>query len=108
MNKTDERLSDLRLAAMLPNTAVGNVVKLVAPLLDRLLGLHKLRHLYDAHQLSGLDKQTFSQQLLKVLGVKVLGGDSLLTKIPEKGRCIVVCNHPYGMVEGRLIVAILK
>jgi len=107
MNKTDERLSDLRLAAMLPNTAVGNVVKLVAPLLDRLLGLHKLRHLYDAHQLSGLDKQTFSQQLLKVLGVKVLGGDSLLTKIPEKGRCIVVCNHPYGMVEGVIIAQLL-
>ena len=96
-------LSDIRVAALAKNP----VIKFLGPLIDRITGLNKLQHLYRQHQFSGLDKQTFSTKLLQVLGVQILGSDNILDKIPEHGRCIVVCNHPYGMIEGIIIANLL-
>ncbi len=100
-------LSDLRIAALLPNTFLGNSLKLLSPVLDRILGINKLRNIYIKNKLSGLEKQTFAKQLLTALGVEVLGGTSVCNKIPTSGKCIVVCNHPYGMVEGVIIAKLL-
>lgn len=99
--------SDLRLAAMAPNTFVGSIFKLFGPLLDRLLGINKLRTIYESSELSGLDKQDFSKKLLGELGVQVSGAEGVLAKIPQQGRCIIVCNHPYGMIEGVIIAHLL-
>ena len=107
MNKTDNPLSDLRLASMAPNSFFGFVLKLIGPLLDRLLGIRKLRKIYESSELPGLDKQEFSEKLLKLLGVQISGGEDVIAKIPETGRCIVVCNHPYGMIEGVIIAHLL-
>ena len=63
--------SDLRLAAMAPNTFLGTILKLCGPLLDKLLGINKLRNVYESCELSGLDKQAFSHKLLSGLGVQV-------------------------------------
>ena len=99
--------SDLRLAAMAPNTFSGTIFKLFGPLLDTLLGVNKLRSMYETSELSGLDKQEFSKRLLDELGVQVSGAEGILAKIPQHGRCIVVCNHPYGMIEGVIIAHLL-
>jgi putative hemolysin len=107
MNSTDKPLSDLRIAAVLPNTLLGKILKPVAPLLDKLLGIDKLQSLYLQNNLSGLEKQTFSEKLLALLGVRILGAEGVLAKIPQTGRCIVVCNHPYGMIEGVIIAKLL-
>jgi len=100
-------LSDLRISALLPNTFWGNSLKLISPVLDRILGINKLRNIYIENKLSGLEKQTFAKQLLTALGVEVLGGNAICNKIPTSGKCIVVCNHPYGMVEGVIIAKLL-
>jgi putative hemolysin len=96
-------LSDIRVAALAKNP----IVKFLGPLIDRIVGLHHLQRLYRQHHFSGLDKQSFSTKLLQVLGVKILGRDNILDKIPESGRYIVVCNHPYGMIEGVIIANLL-
>lgn len=107
MNNTAKPLSDLRLSSMAPNTLSGAIFKALGPLLDRLLGITKLRNIYLSCQLSGLDKQDFTMQLLAALGVQVSGSESIIAKIPLTGRCIVVCNHPYGMIEGVIIAHLL-
>ncbi|PKG86029.1 hemolysin [Colwellia sp. 75C3] len=107
MNNADKLLSDLRLASMAPNSFFGVLLKLASPLLDRLLGIRKLRKLYLSAELSGLDKQEFSEKLLKALGVQISGGEGVIAKIPKTGRCIVVCNHPYGMIEGVIMAHLL-
>jgi len=99
--------SDLRLAAMAPDTFAGNIFKFFGPLLDKIIGMDKLQAMYQSSNLPGLDKQEFSQLLLEKLGVKISGTDGILEKIPLKGRCIVVCNHPYGMIEGVIIANLL-
>lgn len=99
--------SDLRLAAMASDNFAGKILKLIGPLLDRLLGINKLRIMYAKNQLQGLDKQTFSSKLLTLLGVKIHGAEGIIDKIPKEGRCIIVCNHPYGMIEGVIIANFL-
>jgi len=105
MQKTS---SDLRIAALLPQSTFGRLFRFVTPILDKLLGISRLRCLYHEHQFAGLAPQQFTQKLLDVLTVKVVGGDQLLAKIPDKGRFIVVCNHPYGMIEGVVIAHLLS
>ncbi|HCH69378.1 MAG TPA: hypothetical protein DE042_02565 [Colwellia sp.] len=65
--------------------------------------MKKLRNLYLEQNFSGLNKQDFSEKSLDSLGVSILSADKVLKKIPKKGKCIVVCNHPYGMVEDVII-----
>ncbi|WP_220460651.1 MULTISPECIES: lysophospholipid acyltransferase family protein [unclassified Colwellia] len=103
----DKPYSDLRLAAMAPNTFMGKIIKVFGPFLDKLLGINKLRNVYESCELSGLDKQQFSQKLLDGLGVQVSGVNGVLEKVPQSGRCVVVCNHPYGMIEGVIIAHLL-
>lgn len=107
MNNSGKPYSDIRLSSMAPNTFPGIFLKIIGPLLDRILGISKLRKMYLSCELSGLDKQDFSVRLLNILGVKVSGSESVLTKIPTAGRCILVCNHPYGMIEGIIIARLL-
>ena len=98
-----EHLSDIRIAAL----AKSPIIKFLGPLIDRLIGLNHLQSLYQNNHFSGLDKQVFSTKLLRVLGVNIVGGDNILANIPNSGRCIVVCNHPYGMIEGVIIANLL-
>jgi len=99
--------SHISLAAFSPKNTSGKVLNFFTPMLDRLLGIKKLNNLYLEQNFSGLNKQDFSDKLLDALGVSILSVDKLLKKIPKTGRCIVVCNHPYGMVEGVIIANLL-
>ncbi|MDX2369304.1 MAG: GNAT family N-acyltransferase [Colwellia sp.] len=99
--------SHISLAAFSPNTTSGKILNFFAPMLDRLLGIKKLNNLYVEQNFSGLDKQEFSEKLLDALGVSILSADQVLKRIPKTGKCIVVCNHPYGMVEGVIIANLL-
>ena len=101
----DKPLSDLRIAAMSPSP--GILLKMLGPVLDRVLGVSKMRKLYLDNAFSGLDKQLFSSRLLEALGVKVSGINDVIAQIPKSGRAIVVCNHPYGMIEGVIIAHLL-
>jgi len=104
---TDKPLSDIRIASIASNGFLGFLLKLLSPPLDRLLGIKKLQKIYLSNQLSGLEKQDFSEKLLAVLGVKVFGREDLLNQLPSSGRCILVCNHPYGMIEGVILAHLL-
>lgn len=107
MSKPNKPFSDLRIAAFAPDNFAGKILKLIGPLLDRLLGINKLRMMYAENRMQGLEKQVFSAKLLSLLGVQIQGEHGIVDKIPPIGRCIVVCNHPYGMVEGVIIAYLL-
>nr|WP_231619899.1 hypothetical protein [Pseudoalteromonas sp. SWYJZ98] len=107
MTKLNHPVSNLSVAAINTASPLGHILKIAAPLLDSLLGINKLRDIYLCNNLSGLDKQEFSEKLLNVLGINVLGAQDVINKIPKHGPCIVVCNHPYGMIEGVIIANLL-
>lgn len=99
--------SHISLSAFASKNTSGKILNFLAPALDRLFGIKKLSNLYEKQNFSGLNKQDFSEKLLGALGVTILSGDTVLKKIPKTGKCIVVCNHPYGMVEGVIIANLL-
>lgn len=107
INTDAKPVSHISLAAFSQKKTLGKVFNFFVPILDRLLGIKKLNNLYLEQKFSGLNKQEFSEKLLDALGVSILSGDKILKKIPKKGKCIVVCNHPYGMVEGVIIANLL-
>jgi putative hemolysin len=107
INTDAKPVSHISLAAFSQKKILGKVFDFFVPILDRLLGIKKLNNLYLEQKFSGLNKQEFSEKLLDALGVSILSGDKILKKIPKKGKCIVVCNHPYGMVEGVIIANLL-
>jgi putative hemolysin len=104
----DKPISDLRIATLIPAQGHGRWIRKLAPVIDAVIGLKPLQKLYKQHHLAGLNKQEFSQKLLQILGVKIIGEQAILEKIPATGRFIVVCNHPYGMIEGVIIARLLN
>ncbi|MEL7311294.1 MAG: lysophospholipid acyltransferase family protein [Pseudomonadota bacterium] len=79
----------------------------MAPLLDRLLGIHRLDDLYQKHGLSGLTAAEFATQSLEALDVEVIGGDQLNQRLPKSGPVIIVSNHPHGGIEGLVLIKLL-
>ncbi|MEL7025078.1 MAG: lysophospholipid acyltransferase family protein [Pseudomonadota bacterium] len=90
-----------------PNTRLGKRLRKLAPLLDRVLGIHKLDDFYQKHGLSGLSAADFADQSLKALDVEVIGGDSLSQRLPKTGPVIIVSNHPHGGIEGLVLIKLL-
>ena len=107
-NSKDKIHSDLSLKSLLPNNTFGSILKFFLPILERLLGIHKIRSIYLSSNLPGSDKQTFSKNLLNLFGIRVIGKEDLISKTPKEEACIIVCNHPYGMIEGVVIAELLN
>ncbi|PHS20095.1 MAG: hemolysin [Kangiella sp.] len=96
-------------SASLANTKKsGFLYEIFFYLIDRVVGLNRLNQFYLESELAGLEKQTFSIKLLEKLGVSIVGENAILQNIPEVGGCILVCNHPYGMVEGVVLAKLVN
>lgn len=98
---------DIHLRQALPDGVLGKLLKPFAVLIDRIVGMKKLREIYQRLGLSGLDPDTFCNRLIVGLGVCVEGKQDVLKHIPEEGPLIIVCNHPYGMVEGVIMANLI-
>ncbi len=80
-------------------------LKFIAPFLMRLLEFDELHLLYkQAHTLQGLP---FVDAILEQLQVKYEINASELENIPTKGAFIAIANHPYGGLDGLLLLKIL-
>lgn len=100
--------SDLRLAAIYPRGGIGLILRVIGPLLDRLLGIKKLRRLYERHNLAGLEKYHFLDQMIAALKLDYRYNAEELKLIPREGPVILVANHPLGGLEGVLLASILR
>jgi putative hemolysin len=78
---------------------------LVAPILMRLLKLNQLNTLYDSGQ--GLEGVEFIDAILRQLGVTYVVSQEDLENIPATGSFITLANHPYGGLDGLLLLKIL-
>lgn len=76
----------------------------VKPLLYAILDYRKAVAMADAvARLSGDEALNYISDLLR-LKVAVNG----LERLPEKGRCVVVCNHPTGIADGIAVYDAIK
>lgn len=77
----------------------------LANLLMEVMKINDVNKLYTKfHELEGLD---FVDGILDGLGIKIEIDEKELHNIPKEGAFIAIANHPYGGVEGLILLKIL-
>jgi putative hemolysin len=94
--RPDPHIVDVLIAERAPHLTASPLWPMVKPALYRLLDYGRARAMADAiAPLSGADALDYASRLLH-LEVSTL----FLDRVPESGRCLVVCNHPTGIADG--------
>ena len=73
--------------------------------LDFALGLRRLAAVYQKSR--GKNPLDFTTDVLKTVCVTFKAGDDSIENIPLDGGCIVVANHPHGMLDGVGMIKVL-
>lgn len=84
-----------------------SLFSLVRKPLSKLLRLDTINALYSEYQRMDGDGH-FVDQALDVLGVTFTVDGQPVSRIPRTGPLVAVCNHPFGVLEGLLLVKILR
>jgi putative hemolysin len=77
-------------------------------LLQRYAGIPELEALYPRVEAAQRPGESYYCALLRVLGVQWSISDLDLDRIPKAGACLLVANHPFGMIEGTVLGALLE
>ncbi len=80
-------------------------LNLLAPALMRLLKLDEVNEIYS--QTSKLEGADFAEKMLERMGVEYEISEADLANIPKTEPFILIANHPYGGVDGMILMAIL-
>jgi len=104
MGRAPDHIIDVLIAERAPRLAKSAAWPIARPALYALLGYRQARSMADAFQgRSGAEAFEHVSGILKLdLTVKNLD------RVPEKGRVIVVCNHPTGIADGEAVWDALK
>lgn len=76
--------------------------------LSRLLRLEDLNAMYAGLKEQGRGDEAFLDQCMELLGISANLPEDALSRIPAKGPLMVVANHPFGVVEGLVILKLLR
>ncbi len=79
---------------------------LVAKLVMHIMRLNKINKLYS--DVYTEDGSVFLEQLIDALGVSVEVSEEDLQKIPQEGAFITVSNHPFGGLDGIILIQLLS
>jgi putative hemolysin len=91
---------------ILPGPA-GAFLKPVEPLVRKLLIPDRLASRVD-HAYHGASSLPLPERLLESLDIRYTAAPDPALKVPRTGPVIVVANHPFGMLEGILVPALLR
>jgi len=75
--------------------------------IERLTGQPYLRWLYERHRDHPVPGETFWEAAIRLLELKVCYDAARLAAWPKTGPLVVVCNHPYGVLDGLVSCAIV-
>ncbi|MEM0969920.1 MAG: lysophospholipid acyltransferase family protein [Verrucomicrobiota bacterium] len=90
---------------------MGPAGALLTPLaspLERLLGIRELNRLYPLALEQWEQEGSFFKASLRTLGVSYRLGEADMARFPKEGPLIIVSNHPFGMLDGLIVGAILE
>lgn len=74
--------------------------------LERMLNIPGLNDIYAKVATTPAGKE-FVEKVLDSMNVKIRVSESDLARVPKEGPLVVVANHPYGAIEGIMVVQLL-
>lgn len=99
-----DHIVDVLIAERAPRLTGSPAWPLIRPVLYGVLGYGRARAMADAiAPLSGAEALSHVAELLR-LDVRALN----LNRLPERGRCLVVANHPTGIADGLAVHAAVR
>ena len=91
----------------MPNAFLRVITRLFKTRIEKLIGLDELNQIYyNACQLP--DDECFCERLLKVMNIELEIKEGALEKIPTEGPVLVTSNHPFGGIDGIMLLACLR
>lgn len=78
--------------------------RLLAKTLDHLLAVNKLSCMYDKFQLADIHGEAFLERALDKMSVHLDGVERLVSAIPKSGPIVIGANHPFGGLEGIILL----
>lgn len=99
--------SDILKASGKLNRLGGNVGgSIVAKLVMYIMRLNKINKLYS--DVYDDDPEAFLDQLIEALGVTIELNEEDLQRIPKEGPFITISNHPFGGLDGIILIKLLS
>ena len=99
--------SDILKASGKLNRLEGNVGgSIVAKLVMYIMRLNKINKLYS--NVYDEDPEAFLDRLIEALGVTIEINEEDLLKIPKEGPFITISNHPFGGLDGIILIKLLS
>lgn len=77
----------------------------IAALAMRLTGLNKINKIYS--HISEYQGRAFAQKLIEYLNVKCDYNIAELDYLPKEGPFIIVSNHPFGAIDGMIMLSVI-
>jgi len=100
--------SEVSVAAIYTKGLLGRLLRLASPLLDRMLGVRRVRAGFERHGLYGSDRYEFIERFATGEKIRYRFDPEEFRRIPPSGPVVVVANHPLGGLEGILLTGLLR
>lgn len=92
--------------SVLPRLVPVSLPEALRSVVSRVVGLDEAERIYSAVQAMG--DRPIAERLLEYLGVRVQVSDADLRNVPLSGAAILTCNHPFGILDGAVLAALLR
>ncbi len=90
-----------------PNRLIRLLLRSTHSLIERALGLREVDNIY-ANACSLNPETPFSDRILTSMGVAYTYSETDLAVVPKTGPVVIVANHPFGGVEGIVLLSLLS
>lgn len=107
MSHTQNQATPFRLIGTLNATPNKKLNLRMEKWLENILSLKRLGKLYSTLPPSN-NEQEFSKRVIELFNLNYQVAQEELQRIPETGPMVVVANHPFGAIEGIIMLAMLK
>ena len=76
--------------------------------IEYLVGLRHIQVIYESENKKGNLRHQFWLKALRAFNIKTEIKEGSIASIPSEGKIIIVCNHPYGMVDGWIVAYLVS
>jgi putative hemolysin len=82
------------------------VVSFFGGRIEKALFLHRLKTIY-IHVAAYTDPEEFSKRTLRLMNISCEINTDKLASVPKEGPLAIISNHPYGAIEGLILISVL-